>query len=152
MKYLVIILLSLLFSYARAQRTYSYNLAYYNTEIRAIYEKTPNGEAHFRYGLYKYGQEILPIKYQYEYNEVLRLFVFYSKKEVRVISAITGKEVKRYIAPRKVIIRQAEFRPITSFTLEIMVKTEKSEKSLAVYTSVKGNIYEIPQDKSHMIH
>lgn len=150
MKYLII-LLSLMFSTVKAQRSYSYNLTYHNTEIRAIYCQQNDGKSCYSYGLFMYGREVLPIKYQFEYEEFLKLFVFYNQREVRVISALTGKEVKRYMAPKKLTVMQARFKPITSYTYDVVIKT-KEERTLTTYTIVKGKVYEIPFDNRYVVH
>ena len=152
MKKLLFILLSLAFLPVNAQGTYTYTQTYYNVELCTKMITNSDGTHHFVYGLEKFGREIIPMKYQFEYNETLKLFVFYNKKEARVFSAITGNEVRKYIAPRKVSIVAADFKPYSSFTFDIKVKTKRCEKSLGVYTAIKEKVYEIPRESRYTVH
>lgn len=150
MKKLMIILLSLMFLPSFAQNTYT--ITYHNVELRTKLIINPNGTYEFIYGLEHFGREVLPLKYQYEYNEILHLFVFYNRKEVRIFSSMTGKEVRRYIVPYRMSVIKADFKPLSSFTYEIEVKPNKSKKSLGVYTAIKGTVYEIPKDSRYIVH
>ena len=141
-----------MFAFLPVKAQYTYTQTYYNVELRAKMITNSDGTHRFVYGLEKYGREIISPKYQFEYNEMLKLFVFYNKKEVRIFSAITGNEVKKYVAPRRISIVKAEFKPYSSFTFDITVKTGKYEKSLGTYTSIKGDVYEIPKENRYKIH
>lgn len=150
MREILIILLSLVFLPSFAQKTYT--TTYHNIELRTKLVSNSKGTYDFVYGLEQYGQEILSSKYQFEYNEMLRFFIFYDKKEVRIFSAMTGKEIKKYVAPRRTSVVKAYFKPLSSFTYEIEVNTGKNEKSLGVYTAIKGKVYEIPQESRYIVH
>lgn len=150
MKKLLFILLSFMFLPVNAQITYTQT--YQNVELRTNFSTDDAGNNRFVYGLEKYGRKILPAKYQVEYNGILKMFIFYNKREVRVFSTVTGNEVTRYFAPRKVTIVNADFKPYSSFAFGIKVKTKKCEKSLGIYTSIDGVVYEIPKDSRYIIH
>ena len=151
MKKILIILLSGLFLPIKAQSTYTYTLPYHNTEVKVELHKKKDGKIQRFCGLYRYGKEILPVRYEYEYNEMLKLFIFHNGKEAIIISALTGNAVKYYTAPKRSVIHEASFRPITSFTFEAVVKTSK-ETTLATYTVIRGKVHKIPPGNRYVVH